>query len=146
MINAPARKDNEVGWWLAANAATAQLALHLITAEHEPFDGGPARYGFPLPAEWAGPNSMEVVLCPLAWIVDLLSYTLMLAPLFILGAWLLAKHGRVVAVAMLGFSLLTTSIAEGFFVATGDTRVAWRIPIEHTRRSLHLGPGRPRGW
>ena len=59
------------GWWLAANVATAQLLLQFISARHESFDGGPPRFGFPLPMQWPGANSLEVVLCPPAWLVDL---------------------------------------------------------------------------
>jgi hypothetical protein len=126
------------GWWLAANVATAQLLLHFVSARHEGFDGGPPRFGFPLPMQWAGPNSLEVVLCPLGWLVDLLAYCVALSPLFVVLALLLRGHGRVAAVVTSGLALFVTAVL--LLLPIQYTFIEWKVPKEPTTRSFALGP------
>lgn len=127
-------------WWALATVGAAQLGLHVVTVRHAGFDGGPPRYGFPLPAKWAGPNSLEVVLCPPAWAVDLLASMLIAAPFTLVAVWALRRFARPFAVTLALSALVATLVLEGGQLLVGDTRFTLTVPREPTARQVVLGP------
>lgn len=128
-----------VGWAALATLAAAQVVLHFVTVRHDGFDGGPPRYGFPLPAHWAGPNSLELVLCPPAWGVDLLANAVLLAPLVLIFAR--GVLARPLALGLVLLALLVTGFLEGIPAVLGWANLEWKVPREHTPRRLSLGAG-----
>lgn len=138
-------------WWLAAALAAAQLALLTVTARHEGVDGGAPAYGFPFPYTWfAGFSSFHWNVAPLAWLVDLLAYTLALAPAALAVGALIGRaggdaerwgRGALIAAVVLAFLALAVFV---LLPATqGWEHLVWGLPPPEGPRTLAFAPFRP---
>lgn len=138
-------------WWLGVALAAAQLAMLLVTARVEGFDGGAPRYGFPFPYTWfAGFSSFHWTVSPLAWLVDLFVYALALAPPALLAGAAVGRLGgdaeRKGSRALLVAGLLAFAALAVFVLlpaTQGWEHLSWELPAAHGARTLAFAPFAP---
>lgn len=140
-------------WWLWASLPAAQVAMLTVSTRHLSGleEGEVPRYGFPLPFTWfSGFSSLHWDVAPVAWLVDLLVYALVLMPLLVgLGAAAArmgvepVRAGRALLIALAVAAALVVGLFDVAPALIGWRHLTWELPRPGATRTLALAPFPP---